>query len=84
VLLEVILHGGYNSFRKSRSAIIRPPAHTARRTRASPVVRVCSSARNRCTQRSQFTRIPRNPSQTPTEVAAYEITLGAKLWSSTP
>jgi hypothetical protein len=45
---------------------------------------VCSSARNRWTQRSQFTRIPRNPSQTPTEVAAYEITLGAKLWSSTP
>jgi hypothetical protein len=43
------------------------------------VARVCSSARKRCTQRSQFIGIPRNPSQKPTKVAAYEITLGAKL-----
>jgi hypothetical protein len=36
------------------------------------------------TQRSQFTRISRNPLQMLTKVVACDIGLGAKLWSSTP
>jgi hypothetical protein len=64
---------------KSRSEINRP-----RCTRSSCVVSMCSSARKRWTQRSQFTGIPRNPSQTPMKVAAYEITLMEKLCNSTP
>jgi hypothetical protein len=62
--------------RESRSEIDRPPARTGRRTRASGVATVCSSARNRWTQRSQFVGIPRNPSQTPAKVASCEIALG--------
>jgi hypothetical protein len=57
---------------------------TAQRTFGSRVVNVCSSARKRWTQRSQFVGIPRNPSHTPTNVAACEIMFGAKLCSSTP
>jgi hypothetical protein len=59
------------------------PVRTARRTRGSGVESVCSSAQKRWTQRSQFAGIPRNPSHTPTKVAACEITFGAKLCSST-
>jgi hypothetical protein len=83
-LLDVIVHGMYHSLRKSRTENVRLPARTARRTRVSVVATVCSSARNRSIQRSQFTGIPRTPSQTPTKVATYEIALGVKLWSSTP
>jgi hypothetical protein len=61
-----------------------PPVRTARRTSGSGVVSVCSSARKRWTQRSQFAGIPRNPSQTLTNVAAYEIAFGMKLCNSTP
>jgi hypothetical protein len=43
---------------------------------------MCNSARKRWTQRSQFTGIPRKPSQTPTNVAACEIAFGVKLCSS--
>jgi hypothetical protein len=32
VLLDVIVHSGYNSLRQSRSTNVRPPAHTNRRT----------------------------------------------------
>jgi hypothetical protein len=42
-------------------------------------VKLCNS-----TQRSQFAGILRNPSQTPTKVAACEIAFGAKLCNSTP
>jgi hypothetical protein len=68
----------------SRSEIVMPPARTTRRTRGFGVTSVCSSARKRWTQRSQFAGIPRNPSQTPTKVAAYDIVFGAKLCNSTP
>jgi hypothetical protein len=78
------VHGGYNYLLEFRSANVRLPARTARRTRFSPVARVWSSARNRCTQRSEFAGISRNPSQTVTKVAAYDMVLGEKLWSSTP
>jgi hypothetical protein len=83
VLFDVIVHGMYHSLHKSRTENVRPSARTARRTRVRAVATVCSSARNKWTQRSQFTGILRNPSQTPTKVAACEIVLGAKLWSST-
>jgi hypothetical protein len=59
-------------------------ACTAWRTLAVGVTRVYSSARKRWTQRSRFGGIPRNPSHTPTKVAACEIAFGAKLCSSTP
>jgi hypothetical protein len=48
-----------------------PPAHTARRVLVSVIGSVNNSARKRWTQRSQFTGIPRKPSQTPTNVAAW-------------
>jgi hypothetical protein len=60
-----------------------PTARTARQTFGDGVVSVCSSARKRWTQRSQFVGIPRNPSHTPTKVAACEIAFSAKLCSST-
>jgi hypothetical protein len=60
-----------------------PPARTAWRTRGSGVESVCNSARKRWTQISQFAGITRNPSHTPTKVAAYEMAFGAKLCSST-
>jgi hypothetical protein len=56
-----------------------PPVRVARRVFCSDVAGVCSSARKRWIQRSQFSRIPRKPSQTPTNVAACEIAFGAKL-----
>jgi hypothetical protein len=77
--LLIIVHGRYNSLCKSRTENVRPPVRTARCTRVSLVATVCSSAQNKWTQRSQFTGIPRNPSQTPTKVAACEIALGEKL-----
>jgi hypothetical protein len=77
------VQGMLNSLHESRSEIDRPPAGTARRTRGSCVVSVCSSARKRWTQRSKFTGIPRNPLQMPTKVAARETALGAKLCNST-
>jgi hypothetical protein len=61
-----------------------PLARTAQHVFGSGVVTVCSSARKRWTQRSQFTGIPRNPSQTPMNVAACEMAFYAKLCSSTP
>jgi hypothetical protein len=61
-----------------------PPARTARRTRDSGMVSVCSSAQKWWTQRSQFVEIPRNPSQTPMKVATCEIAFGVKLCNSTP
>jgi hypothetical protein len=71
--------GGYNSLRESRTENVRPPARTARRTRVSLVATVCSSAQKKWIQRSQFTRIPRNPSQIPMKVAACEIALGRSV-----
>jgi hypothetical protein len=59
-------------------------ARTVQRTHVLGVVSMCSSARKRWTQRSQFDGIPRSPSQTLMKAAAYEIALGAKLCSSTP
>jgi hypothetical protein len=53
--------------------------HAARRVLGSDVGSVCSSAQKRWTQRSQFTGIPRKPSQTPTNVAACEIAFGVKF-----
>jgi hypothetical protein len=61
-----------------------PLALTARRVLCSVVGCVKSSARKRCIQSSQLTGIPRYPSQTPTNVAAYEIAFGPKLCNSTP
>jgi hypothetical protein len=81
--LEVIVQGMQSSLCVSRTAIVTPPARTARRVFGFGVVAVCSSAWKRWTQRSQFTGIPRNPSQMPTNVAACEIAFGAKLCSST-
>jgi hypothetical protein len=74
----------YVSLRELRTASAKPPARSARRVLGSDVASVCSSVRKRWTQRSQFTGIPRKPSQTPTNVAACEIAFGVKLCSSTP
>jgi hypothetical protein len=77
--LVVIVQGMYSSLREPRTASDKPPARAARRVLSSDVGSVCSSAQKRWTQRSQFTRIPRKPSQTPTNVAACEIAFGAKF-----
>jgi hypothetical protein len=77
--LVVIVLGMYSSLRWVRTASDIPPARVARQVLDSDVGSVCSSARKRWTQRSQFTGIPRKPSQTPTNVAACEIAFGAKL-----
>jgi hypothetical protein len=69
----------YSTLRELRTASAKPPAHAARRVLGSNVGSVCSSARKRWTQISQFTGIPRKPSQTPTNVAACEIAFGAKF-----
>jgi hypothetical protein len=61
-----------------------PPARTAQRILCFVVGCVNSSTRKRCIQSSQLTGIPRYPSQTPMNVAAYEIPFGAKLCNSTP
>jgi hypothetical protein len=75
----VIVQGMYSSLREVRTESAKPPARTARRVLSSDVGSVCSSAQKRWTQRSQFTGIPRKPSQTPKNVAACEIAFGAKL-----
>jgi hypothetical protein len=62
-----------------RTASDKPSVRAAWRVLSSDVGSVCSSARKRWIQRSQFTRIPRKPSQTPTNVAACEIAFGANL-----
>jgi hypothetical protein len=82
--LEVIVQEMYSSLRELRNASNKPPARAARRVLDSDVDSICNSARKRWTQRSQFTGIPRKPSQTPTNVATYEIAFGVKLCSSTP
>jgi hypothetical protein len=74
----------YASLRDLRTASAKPPARAARRVLDSDVGSVCSSARKSWTQRSQFTGIPRKPSQTPTNMAACEIAFGVKFCSSTP
>jgi hypothetical protein len=74
----------YCSLRELRSAIDKPQARAAWRIFGSDVASMCSSARKRWTKRSQFTGIPRKPSQTPTNMAACEIAFGVKLCSSTP
>jgi hypothetical protein len=84
VLLEVIVQGMKSSLRKLRIASAKPPARAARRVLGSDAGNVCNSARKRWTQRSQFTGIPRKPSQMPTNVAACEITFGVKFCSSKP
>jgi hypothetical protein len=78
------VQGMYSSLRELRTASAKPPARAARRVLGFDVASVCSSARKRWTQGSQFIGIPRKPSQTPTNVAAYEIAFGVKLCSSTP
>jgi hypothetical protein len=75
----VIVLGMYSSLHWARKASDMPPARVARGVLGSDVACVCSSAWKRWIQRSQFTGIPRKPSQTPTNVAAYEIAFGAKL-----
>jgi hypothetical protein len=77
--LVVIVQGMYSSLRWVRTASDKPPVRAERRALSSDVGSVCSSARKRWIQRSQFTGIPRKTSQTPTNVAAYEIAFGAKL-----
>jgi hypothetical protein len=77
------VQGMCSSPRVLRTASAKPPARAARRVLGSDVANVWSSARKRWTQRSQFTGIPRKPSQTPTSVPAYEISFGVKLCSST-
>jgi hypothetical protein len=72
------------SLRELRNASDRPPARAAWRILGSDVANVCSSVWKRWTQRSQFTRIPRKPSQMPTNVAACEIAFSVKLCSSMP
>jgi hypothetical protein len=76
--LEVIVQGMY-SLRELCTARAKPPARAVRRVLSSDVGSVCSSVRKRWTQRSQFTGIPRKPSQTPTNVAACEIAFGVKF-----
>jgi hypothetical protein len=75
----VIVQGMYSSLRELRTESAKPPARAARRVLGSDVGSVCSSARKRWTQRSQFTGIPRKPSQKPTNVAACEIAFGVKF-----
>jgi hypothetical protein len=82
--LEVIVQGMYFSLRELCNASDKPPARAAWRVLGSDVASVCNSSWKRWTQRSQFTRIPRKPSQMPTNVAACEIAFGVKLCSSTP
>jgi hypothetical protein len=72
-----------SSCRAGRTPCVSPAVRSTGRRRAppgAPVSRlwasVCSFVRNKWTQRSQFTGIPRNPSQMPTKVAACEIALG--------
>jgi hypothetical protein len=77
--LAVIVLGMYSSLREVRTASAKPLARAAWRVLSSDVGSVCSSARKRWTQRSQFTGIPRKPSQTPTNVAACKIAFGAKF-----
>jgi hypothetical protein len=77
--LEVIMQEMYSSLRELRTASAKPLARAARRVLSSDVGSVCSSARKRWTQRSQFMGIPRKPSQTPTNVAACEIAFGVKF-----
>jgi hypothetical protein len=77
--LEVIVQGMYSSLRELRTTSAKPPARATWRVLSSDVGSVCSSARKRWTQRSQFTGIPRKPSQTPTNVAACEIAFGVKF-----
>jgi hypothetical protein len=77
--LEVIVQEMYSSLRELRTASAKPLARAARRVLSSDVGSVCSSARKRWTQRSQFMGIPRKPSQTPTNVAACEIAFGVKF-----
>jgi hypothetical protein len=74
----------YSSLCELRNTSAKPPVRAARRVLGSDVDNVCSSARKRWTQKSQFTGIPRKPSQTPTNVAACEIAFGVKLCNSTP
>jgi hypothetical protein len=81
--LEVIVQGMYFSLCELRNASDKPPACAARRVLGSDAASVCNSAWKRWTQRSQFTGIPRKPSQTPTNMAACEIAFGVKLCSST-
>jgi hypothetical protein len=69
----------YSSLRELRTASAKLPARAARRVLSSDAGSVCSSVRKRWTQRSQFTGVPRKPSQTPTNVAACEIALGVKF-----
>jgi hypothetical protein len=82
--LEVIVQGMYSSLRELHTVSAKQTARAARRVLGSDVASVCSSAWKRWTQRSQFTGIPKKPSQTPTNVAACEIAFGVKLCSSTP
>jgi hypothetical protein len=82
--LEVIVQGMYSSLRELCNASDNPPVRATRRVLGSDVASVCNSARKRWTQRSQFTGIPRKPSQTPTNVAACKIVFGVKLCNSTP
>jgi hypothetical protein len=49
-----------------------------------PPPAVKSSPQKRWSHRSHETGMPKNPSQMPMKVAAYEMELGAKLCSSTP
>jgi hypothetical protein len=69
----------YSSLREVRTTSDKPPARATRRVLGSDVGSVCSSARKRWTQRSQFTGIPRKPSQTPTNVVACEIVFRVKF-----
>jgi hypothetical protein len=77
--LVVIVLRMYSSLREVRTESAKPPARAARRVLSSDVGSVCSPTRKRWIQRSQFTGIPRKPSQTPTNVAACEIAFGAKF-----
>jgi hypothetical protein len=77
--LVFIVQGMYFSLRELRTASAKPPARAARRVLGSDVGNVCSSARKRWTQGSQFTGMPRKPSQMPMNVAACEIAFGAKF-----
>jgi hypothetical protein len=77
--LVVIVLGMYSSLRWVRTTSDMPSARVARRVLGSDVGNVCSSARKRWIQRSQFTGIPRKPSQKPMNVAACEIAFGTKL-----
>jgi hypothetical protein len=77
--LVVIVQGMYSSLHELCTASAKPPARAAGCVLGSDVGNVCSSARKRWTQRSQFTGIPKKPSQMPMNVAACEIAFGAKF-----